>query len=199
MSPVDRFVICPVTNMEVASIKILEWPEGRSLHRPAGGDTRRAPRQDGSALGRCLRRWRFERTISGLPHRSRLLLPQERQAHLLEGFCQLISTKVCLKKLWSEIEFPGGSWPTWAGRTAMPAVTCTDSPPEGSGKLFTALVPNLQSPFSVVLRRPLTENRNSLCSRYSLQKLCRGFHVSYRFVCSSKTAWFSVVLGRRGK
>lgn len=36
MSPVDRFAICPVTNMEVASIKILEWPEGRSLHRPAG-------------------------------------------------------------------------------------------------------------------------------------------------------------------
>ena len=98
MSPVDRFAICPATNMEVASIKILEWPEGRSLHRPAGGDTRRAARQDGRALGRCPRRWRFEGTISGLPHRSRLLLPQERQAHLLEGFCQLISAMVCLKR-----------------------------------------------------------------------------------------------------
>ena len=98
MSPVDRFAICPATNMEVASIKILEWPEGRSLHRPAGGDTRRAARQDGRARGRYRNRGRFERTISGLQYRRRLLLPQERQASLLEGFCQLISAMVCLKR-----------------------------------------------------------------------------------------------------
>ena len=75
MSPVDRFAICPATNMEVASIKILEWPEGRSLHR-----------------------WKFELTISGFQYQRRLLLPQERHARLLEGFCQLISAMVCLKR-----------------------------------------------------------------------------------------------------